>query len=141
MSRGVLTHIAAIAIGAVAGYAGAGGSTDTPATPRVTVTATSIATETSSTDSSGTAQKARSGEIPGDGTYVVGKDIKPGTYRTDGPQGGLVTNCYWARLSSTSGELRDIIANGNTMGQTTVTIAPTDKAFTTTGCNRWTKAD
>ena len=145
MSRGVLTHIAASVIGfairAVAGYAGAGGSTDAPATPKVTVTATSAATETSSTDSSGTAQKARSDEIPGDGTYVVGKDIEPGTYRTDGPQGGLVTNCYWARLSSTSGDLRDIIANGNTMGRTTVTIAPTDKAFTTTGCNRWTKAD
>lgn len=145
LSRGVLTHIGAVvigfAIGAVAGYAGAGGSADAPATPKVTVTATSTATETSSTDSSGTAQKARSGEIPGDGTYVVGKDIRPGTYRTDGPQGGLVPNCYWARLSSTSGDLRDIIANGNTKGQTTVTIAPTDKAFTTTGCNRWTKAD
>ncbi|MGX9888653.1 hypothetical protein [Streptomyces sp. NPDC002276] len=140
-----MTHVVAIvigfAIGAVAGHAGADGSTDTPATPKVTVTETSTATETSSTESSGTAQKARSGEIPGDGTYVVGEDIEPGTYRTDGPQGGLVPNCYWARLSSTSGDLRDIIANGNTKGRTTVTIASTDKAFTTSGCNRWTKAD
>ncbi|MDV9176507.1 hypothetical protein R6V09_41075 [Streptomyces sp. W16] len=139
MSRGVLTHIAAIVVGFAIG-AVAGGSTDAPATPKVTVTATATAPETSSTGSSDTAQSARPGEIPGDGTYVVGKDIKPGTYRTSGPQGGLVTNCYWARLSSTSGDLRDIIANGNTQGQTIVTIAPTDKAFTTTGCKRWTKA-
>ncbi|MGW3286981.1 hypothetical protein ACWDR3_20320 [Streptomyces sp. NPDC001002] len=69
----------------------------------------------------------------------MSEEIKPGTYRTDGPQGGLITSCYWARLSSTSGEFKDIIANGSTEGQTTVTIASTDKAFTTTGCKTWQK--
>ncbi|MFD9444196.1 hypothetical protein ACFWBR_37915 [Streptomyces sp. NPDC060006] len=77
--------------------------------------------------------------IPGDGTYVVGSDIKPGTYRSEGPQGGLAPSCYWARLSSTSGEAKDIIANDATSGQTTVTITATDKAFTTTGCKAWKK--
>ena len=72
---------------------------------------------------------------------MVGKDIQHGTYRTDGPQGGLITPCYWARLSGTSGEFKDIIANGNTEGQTTVTIASTAKAFTTTGCKTWEKVD
>jgi len=81
--------------------------------------------------------KAPSGGIPGDGTYVVGSDIKPGIYRSDGPQGGLVTSCYWARLSGTSGEAKDIIANNATSGQATVMIAATDKAFTTTGCKAW----
>ncbi|GLW49767.1 hypothetical protein Stsp02_54280 [Streptomyces sp. NBRC 14336] len=70
---------------------------------------------------------------------MVGKEVKPGTYRTEGPQGGLITDCYWARLSSTSGEFADIIANESTKGGTTVTIAAGDKAFTTTGCKPWEK--
>ena len=50
-----------------------------------------------------------------------------------------MTSCYWARLSGTSGEAKDIIAHNATNGQTTVTIAATDKAFTTTGCKAWKK--
>ena len=83
--------------------------------------------------------KATSAGIPSDGTYVVGSDIKPGTYRSERPQGGLVTSCYWARLSGTSGEAKNIIAHNATNGQTTVTIAATDKVFTTTGCKAWKK--
>ena len=45
--------------------------------------------------------------IPGSGIYLVGDDIKPGTYRSEG------SRCYWARLSGTSGELEHIIANEN----------------------------
>ena len=48
--------------------------------------------------------------MPGDGTYQVGVDVKPGTYVSTGPQEG---NCYYARLSSSDG-FSDIIANGNT---------------------------
>lgn len=143
MGRGVLTHtgvaVLAFAVGAVAGYAGAGDSAGGPGEATVTVTATSTATRASAANDPGNTRRPRSGEIPGDGTYVVSEEIKPGTYRTDGPQGGLITSCYWARLSSTSGEFKDIIANGSTEGQTTVTIASTDKAFTTTGCKTWQK--
>ncbi|WP_438351593.1 hypothetical protein ACP8HI_13705 [Paenibacillus sp. FA6] len=32
-----------------------------------------------------------------DGTYIVGKDIEPGTYKSDG------SGSYWARLSGFSG--------------------------------------
>lgn len=70
--------------------------------------------------------------IPGDGTFLVGDDIQPGTYRTAGGAG-----CYWARLKGTSGELGDIIANGNVTGPTTITIAPSDAAFQTSGCVEW----
>jgi hypothetical protein len=69
--------------------------------------------------------------IPGDGTFLVGEDIRPGTYRTAGG------SCYWARLKGTSGELDDVIANGNVTGPTTVTIAPSDDAFQTSGCEDW----
>ncbi|MEV0318301.1 PASTA domain-containing protein [Streptomyces sp. NPDC050658] len=69
-----------------------------------------------------------------DGTYMVGEDIDPGTYKTDG--GG---NCYWERLSGTGGDLGDIIANDLPSGSSYVTIAPSDKAFSSTGCGTWTK--
>ena len=72
---------------------------------------------------------------------MVGTDIRPGTYRTAGPQGGDITDCYWERLKGTSGEADDLIASGATKGQTTVTIKPTDKAFMTGGCKIWKRAD
>lgn len=73
----------------------------------------------------------------GPGTYVVGKDIKPGTYKTAGPADPSIPNCYWARLKDTSGDFQSILANNNTQGPTTVTIKSTDGAFETAGCKSW----
>lgn len=70
--------------------------------------------------------------IPGSGVYLVGEDIKPGTYRSDGGR------CYWARLSGTSGEFEHIIANDNVEGTAYVTIATSDVAFETSRCGEWT---
>lgn len=66
-----------------------------------------------------------------DGVYLVGTDIKPGTYR-NGPEG----DCYWARLRNTNGDLDSIIANNNG-GNQVVTIKRTDKAFETSNCGTW----
>jgi hypothetical protein len=71
----------------------------------------------------------------GNGTYVVNTDIAPGTYVAAGG-----TNCYWERLSGTSGEFNDIISNESATGRTIAAIAPTDKAFTTRGCGDWKPA-
>lgn len=71
--------------------------------------------------------------FPGSGTFLVGEDIEPGTYATDGGSG----MCYWARLSGLSGEFDDIITNGIPDGQGYVTIAATDVAFETTSCGTW----
>jgi hypothetical protein len=68
-----------------------------------------------------------------DGTYIVGVDIAPGTWRSSG--GDI---CYWERLSGFSGEFKDIIANDTESGQATVTIAPSDVGFSTSGCGEWT---
>src|SRR5947208_10980310 len=38
--------------------------------------------------------------IDADGTYVVGKDIQPGTYSSAGPVGGGA--CYWKRSNGTN---------------------------------------
>ena len=69
-----------------------------------------------------------------EGQWVVGEDVKPGTYRTREASDG----CYWARLKGFGGALTDIIANENANGPTIVTIAKTDKGFESTGCATWT---
>jgi hypothetical protein len=85
----------------------------------------------------GTAQAGTT--IPGDGSYIVGTDIQPGTYQTKGPASSAIPNCYWERDSSASGDLGSIIANDNTVGSATVTVQSTDKLFKTSGCQDWTK--
>jgi hypothetical protein len=70
----------------------------------------------------------------GDGMYIVGTDLEPGTYKSSGE-----TGCYYARLSGFGNTISDIIANDNTNAAATVTIAPGDKGFQSTSCGTWTK--
>jgi hypothetical protein len=72
----------------------------------------------------------------GEGVYIVGEDIRPGTYKSKGVAAGSF-GCYWARKRGTSGEVSDIIANEAAQGPQTVTIKKTDKAFETQGCANW----
>lgn len=69
----------------------------------------------------------------GPGTYLVNVDIAPGTHRARG------NGCYWARLRNFEGGLNAIIANANPQGSAIVTIARTDRGFTSTRCGTWTK--
>ena len=114
--------------------------TSTVATPGETVTV-AAPTVTETVEVAGPVKTVTVGpppaaaSIPGDGTYEVGVDVKPGTYVSKGPQD---VNCYYARLSGSDG-FSDIIANGNTSGQVVVTIKKTDKFFETNGCNDWSK--
>lgn len=71
----------------------------------------------------------------GDGTFVVGKDIQPGTYRTRVGSSG----CYFERMSGFGGDLSSIIANDNTDFPAIVTIDATDKGFKSTNCGTWTQ--
>jgi hypothetical protein len=70
----------------------------------------------------------------GNGTWVVGKDIQAGTYRTRQGSPG----CYFARLKGFSGTLDDILANENMDTPAVITILPTDKGFQSSRCDRWT---
>lgn len=72
--------------------------------------------------------------IAGDGTYLVGRTIKPGTYTSPGADTG---RCYWARLRDTSGEMRAVIAASYRTGRQIVTIRKGDRAFVTDGCGPW----
>lgn len=78
--------------------------------------------------------------IDGTGTFLVGSDVKPGTYRSAGPDAdrrSLGLPCYWSRTRGTTGDLGDIIANGLPAGPAVVTIRKSDGAFTSDGCQKW----
>lgn len=71
--------------------------------------------------------------ITEDGTYHVNTEIRPGTYHTDGAENDAT--CYWARLDNKNTTLASKQV-GPHIPQT-VTIYPTDNAFSTGGCT-WT---
>jgi len=77
----------------------------------------------------------------GNGTMVVGKDVKPGKYKSAGAEpGGPMPMCYHTRLKGFSGEMTDIISNEVVQpadGAVIVTIKPTDAGFQSKGCARW----
>jgi hypothetical protein len=70
----------------------------------------------------------------GDGMYIVGVDIAPGTWQNEGIEG-----CFWERLSGFSHEFGDIVANDFTDAQAIVTIDPSDAGFSASECGTWTK--
>ncbi len=72
----------------------------------------------------------------GDGIFIVGTDIEPGTYKNSGQ-----SSCYYSRLSGFGGDLGDIISNENTDDVAIVTIAASDKGFKSTRCGTWTKME
>ena len=70
----------------------------------------------------------------GDGTWLVGEEIAPGTYSTPG-----VDFCSWKRLRGFSGAFEDIIAFDFADARQIVTIQSTDVGFTSSGCGAWTE--
>jgi len=72
-------------------------------------------------------------ELPGDGMWIVGKQIKPGVYQSEA--GAL---CYWERLSGLGGRYVDLIDNGGfRKGPTLVQVYVGDFAFSSQGCGKW----
>lgn len=68
--------------------------------------------------------------IDTDGTFAVGTDILPGTYRSEGPRDGAA--CYWRRISG--GKTVD---SAMTKKPQVVLIEPGDTAFRTDRCQTW----
>ncbi|WP_372408115.1 hypothetical protein [Streptomyces luteireticuli] len=79
--------------------------------------------------------KGRKAGFSGNGTFRVGSDIAPGTYRSLGNKKG--GNCYWERAKDSKGDADSIIANDNVVGSSYVTVATGDKVFKTHGCKSW----
>lgn len=64
------------------------------------------------------------------GTYLVGRDIRPGTYK--GEAGAdILESCYWARLSDVAGGMEGVLANDNANGSYFVQVLPSDFALIT----------
>jgi len=59
-----------------------------------------------------------------DGRYEVGKELKPGIYKTSG--GGDFGGCYWARLKDTDDLLEQIIDNNSSEGPQTIRVRSSD---------------
>lgn len=150
-SRGWVTWVIALAAFGLGLAVGGGVASDPEATTARTVTVTSIVERTVQVPVTTTEPEAPTTEAPTttrpkpattsppaatieEGEWAVPSEVKPGTYRTTGGEG-----CYWARLKGFSGDLDDVIANGLPSGPARVTIARTDKGFTTSGCAPWRK--
>ncbi|MGP4051585.1 hypothetical protein [Streptomyces sp. 2A115] len=155
-----ITHgavaLVALLVGSGIGASGDSGSDDTSdaagkATPRPEVTVTETAdaeaepapTVTETETVTAKPKKAEAAEDPGpvasfagDGEYLVGEDIKAGTYKTAGPEDAF--GCYWERAKDASGEFESIIANNNLEGTGRVTLNK-GEYFKTNGCQEWKK--
>lgn len=70
----------------------------------------------------------------GQGTFIVGTDIAPGTYRNRSASG-----CSWARLRAFTGDRGAILASADDSGPTKVTIARSDRGFKSHGCGTWSR--
>jgi hypothetical protein len=98
------------------------------------VSAATVPTSSLAPASSPAAQPSPTGNTFGPGTWIVGKDIEPGTYRAATPG----QNCYWERESNFTGSLNSIASNGNSIGgPIVVTIDAKDAGFKSEGCGEW----
>lgn len=66
----------------------------------------------------------------GDGTYIVGKDIQPGQYRSAGG-----ASCYWVRQDANGG----ILDNNLGSGPAVLTVRSTDATLRVSRCAPFTK--
>ncbi|MGC7153061.1 hypothetical protein DM794_03135 [Paenarthrobacter ureafaciens] len=81
------------------------------------------------------AEKQKAANTVREGTWTVGVDIEPGTYRTDAE---VSSSCYWG-IYRTGSNGADIIDNDIVSGgRPTVTVSP-GQDFKTTRCGAWTR--
>lgn len=81
------------------------------------------------------AEKAKAANTVGDGTWVVGSDIAPGTYRASEPVG---SSCYWGIYSSGSNGA-DILDNDLPGGGHPVVVLAEGQDFKSARCGTWEK--
>lgn len=70
--------------------------------------------------------------VPGDGTWIIGKELKRGTYRTAGS-----AVCLWQRLGAQVAGQWVVIDGAFKPGTQTVALGKDDVAFVSVGCPAW----
>lgn len=68
------------------------------------------------------------------GDLLVGRDVEPGTYASEGGE-----SCYWSRSSDASGSITSIVANHFGAGPVVVDVAAEDVVFRSEGCGTWVR--
>lgn len=127
----VVTAVAAI-VGTVASSSSSDG--EPPAATRVTITATQFETKTVTETVTATPPPGPKSQFS-DGLFIVGVDVQPGTYRTEGPNGRNAGGCYWSR-SDAGGE---VIQNGRVNEPGSVTVRKGER-IDSAGCLTWRRA-
>jgi hypothetical protein len=87
--------------------------------------------------------------IPGNGFFIVGPDIAPGLYHTDGTGSTWTvwindvptqdSMCLWFTYSTPDANKDHVVATNMSVGPMYVTINPTVKAFESHNCDDWTR--
>ena len=70
-------------------------------------------------------------ELPGDGIWLVGEDVEPGTYQAEGGPW-----CMWSRISGWTADISSVIKGG---AGRRATLEEGDLGFVTEGCGAWTR--
>ncbi|HEY2222487.1 hypothetical protein [Actinomycetospora sp.] len=107
------------------------GPTVTVPGPTVTVPGPTVTVEA---PAPATAPEPAVGATFSAGTYEVGTEIKPGTYKTTGS-----SFCYFERLKDLNGDLDSIVTNEIVNGQGSMKVASSDKYVKFDGSCTWTK--
>jgi hypothetical protein len=130
-------------VGLLLGGAAGGVSTDPTVTPNPTTTVTAPAkpgrTVTKNAPVPTDPVKGKVLTTFGSGDWVVGRDVKAGTYVTTtvNVDGGA---CYWERAKDSSNELGSIIANDNVeRSRARVDIKDGEIFKTTEDCGTWVR--
>ncbi len=89
--------------------------------------------------------------IPGNGFFLVGPDVAPGLYRTDGSAStfGVWINdvptegsmCLWFTYSTPDANKDHVVATNMSIGPMYTTINETVKAFESQNCQPWTRVN
>jgi hypothetical protein len=77
--------------------------------------------------------EADKNRIQYDGTYLVGRDLNPGTY-VSRPTGG----CYWERTDRNGEIIDNNFSNG---ARVQFTVKPSDFSISVQGCGEWSRAN
>lgn len=75
------------------------------------------------------------GQLFSDGTYKVGKNLKPGTYKVYLPDGGIVKDCYWDLTTKSGSTIRNAFIPS--APRVSVTIPASAYGFSSEGCGWW----
>lgn len=75
-----------------------------------------------------------------DGTYLVGEDLKAGSYRTPGPGStDILDSCYWEIATDDSESIDSIVGNDNLTGPGRLTVRSGQYLKLSGGCE-WSRA-